>query len=708
VNGAPADPQTSDVTVRDLVSSLTALQALGMVMTESTGEDEVLDLAVSAVQSLSHGCRAEAVWLDGQWRAVECLRGRVRPRAGLEAEIADLDRAGGFVHWPDAAWAWAFPVSTRGGAFGYLVVRSPAQPPPHEWSLLQALARQTGVALANARLLARERATLAQIADEQTTLRRVAALVARAATPEEVFTAVATEAARVREADVSLMSRYHPDGTATVVGAWARSGPHPLPPGTRMEHGVNTLHSLVFDTGVPARIDDYGNDPGIGGSVAREVGVRSAVAVPIHIDGRLWGVIGMASTRAEPLPADTEAWLAGFTELVATAIAHAQSRVELRGVAEQQAALRRVATLVAEAASPAAVFAAVAAEAGGVLEADVVVLSRYEVDGAATVAGCWVRSDLDLSIPIGTRVELGGRNVHTLVFRSGRPARIDDYSDASGAAADLARVWGLRSVAAAPISVDGSLWGVISVASCRDESLPADTGERLVAFTDLVGTALANAEAQSALSASRARIVAAADATRQRIGRDLHDGAQQRLVSLALQARAARSAVPPEAAELAAHLDQLADGLTGAVEEVREIASGIHPTALMRGGLRRAIRMLVRRSGVPVRLDVDVDGRLPEPVELAGYYGVAEALTNAAKHAAATMIDVRVAVMAGVLHVDVRDDGRGGADLSRGSGLVGLADRVEALGGRITLHSPQGHGTSLSIALPIGTAATQD
>ena len=179
MNPAATDPRTTDVTVRDLVSSLTALQALAMVMTESTGEDEVLDLAVSAVQSLSHQCRAEAVWLDGGWRSVECLRGRVHPRAGREAEVADLDTAGGLLHWPEVAWTWAFPLASRGGASGYLIVGSPERPPQHEWLLLRTLAQQTGVALANARLVARERSTRVQVDDEQAALRRVAALVAR-------------------------------------------------------------------------------------------------------------------------------------------------------------------------------------------------------------------------------------------------------------------------------------------------------------------------------------------------------------------------------------------------------------------------------------------------------------------------------------------------------------------------------------------------
>jgi signal transduction histidine kinase len=207
--------------------------------------------------------------------------------------------------------------------------------------------------------------------------------------------------------------------------------------------------------------------------------------------------------------------------------------------------------------------------------------------------------------------------------------------------------------------------------------LPADTEARLAGFTELVGTALANAEAQAALTASRARIVAAADTTRRRIERDLHDGAQQRLVSLALQLRAAHAAVPAEAGELAAQLDDVAAGLTDVLDDLREIARGIHPAALAEGGLRPALKTLARRSAVPVRLAVGVDGRLPEPIEIAAYYVVAEALTNTAKHASATVADVQV---------------------TAGDGVT---DRVEALGGHITLHSPTGAGTTVEIALPL-------
>jgi signal transduction histidine kinase len=242
----------------------------------------------------------------------------------------------------------------------------------------------------------------------------------------------------------------------------------------------------------------------------------------------------------------------------------------------------------------------------------------------------------------------------------------------------------------------------MAVGSRRDR-LPQDTEQRLADFTELVATATANAESRAELTTSRARIVAAADQTRRRIERDLHDGAQQRLVSLALQLRTARAAVPPELDALAAELDELAAGATGALDEVREIARGIHPAILAEGGLRTALKTLARRSPIPVDLDMRAEGRLPEHVEVSAYYVVAEALTNAAKHARASAVTVAVEVDAAdaVLRVAVRDDGAGGADSTRGTGLVGLKDRVEALGGRIFLDSPRGAGTSLRVDLPL-------
>jgi signal transduction histidine kinase len=240
--------------------------------------------------------------------------------------------------------------------------------------------------------------------------------------------------------------------------------------------------------------------------------------------------------------------------------------------------------------------------------------------------------------------------------------------------------------------------------SWRQRLLPG-TEQRLAEFTELVATAIGNAEGRAELTASRARIVAAADQTRRRIERDLHDGAQQRLVSLALYLRAAQAAVPPELGELAAELERAVAAATGALEELREIARGIHPTILTEGGLRLALKTLARRSPIPVELEVGVDGRLPDHVEASAYYVVAEALTNVTKHAHAStvMVTAEADAARGVLRVSVRDDGTGGADFTRGTGLVGLKDRVEALGGRIFLYSPHGAGTSLQVELPLTT-----
>ena len=243
------------------------------------------------------------------------------------------------------------------------------------------------------------------------------------------------------------------------------------------------------------------------------------------------------------------------------------------------------------------------------------------------------------------------------------------------------------------------------VVASAGEPLPAGIEARLAGFTELVATAIANAEARAALAASRARIVATADATRRRIERDLHDGAQQRLVSLTLRLRAAQAALPRE---LGTQLDDAVAEAAGALGDLGEIARGIHPAILAERGLTPALKTLARRSPISVDLQVRVKERLPEPVEVSAYYVIAEALTNAAKHARAATVSVQVEVAADVLILEVRDDGAGGADFTHGTGLAGLKDRVEALGGRIFLDSPPGAGTSLRVELPLAatTAAS--
>ena len=420
--------------------------------------------------------------------------------------------------------------------------------------------------------------------------------------------------------------------------------------------------------------------------------------MPINVEGRLWGVMVAASTHGQPLPPGTEERLAGFTELVATAISNAEARGELRRVADEQAALRRVATLVAQGAPSSTVFDAVAREIGQLLPADATVLSRYDPDGYLTRVGVWSRPDVRL--PAGERSRLDGRNVSTLVFETAQAARLDNYGDDAGEAS----VWmaaGLRSAVGVPISVEGRLWGSVVVTSMSEEPLPADTETRLAGFTELVATAIANAHAHAELTASRARIVATADETRRRIERDLHDGAQQRLVTLALQLRAAQAAVPPQLDRLSAELDRVAIGLSSTLDELREFARGIHPALLVNGGLSSALKTLARRSSMHVKLDIRIQERLPEHVEVAAYYVISEALANAAKHAKASDVHVQVDATSGVLRLDVRDDGVGGADPARGSGLVGLRDRVEATGGTFRVISPRGEGTHLLVELPL-------
>ena len=591
------------------------------------------------------------------------------------------------------------PIRVEGRLWGAMVVAYTGEEllPADAEARLAGFIEMVAVAVANAQA----RTELRGFAEEQAALRRVATLVARGTSPEEVFGAVAEEVGRLLGMVQTNMLRYDADGVATIVGVYGKLGDAAaVSAGDRFQLGGRNATTLVFETGRPARIDSYASSSGALGAVSRAAGYRWSAGVPISVEGRLWGVIGVVSTREEPLPADAEARLAGFTELAATAIANAQARTELRGFAEEQAALRRVAMLVARAAPPKEVFTAVAEEAGRLLTVDYTVLSRYDADGLVTVIGGWARTDPGRPLRIGLRLKPEGRNIHALVFQTGQPTRIDDYGAASGAFADVARDWQYRSSAGVPISVEGRLWGVMIVGS-RAEPLPVDTEARLAGFTELVGTAIANADAQAALTASRARIVATADATRRRIERDLHDGAQQRLVTLALHLRQTQ-AVAPRVGQLAGRLDGAVTEVTEVLDELREIARGIHPAILTEGGLRPALRALARRCAMPVSLDIKIAERLPEAVEIAAYYVVSEALTNTVKHADASAVEVKVAVRDASLRIRVRDDGRGGADFARGSGLAGLKDRIEVLGGRISLHSRPGAGTILHIVIPLG------
>jgi signal transduction histidine kinase len=540
-------------------------------------------------------------------------------------------------------------------------------------------------------------ARLRQLADEQFALRRMATLVARATAPREVFAAVAGEVGRLLAVDFAVLVRDDPQDTLEVVGTWTRTGaPAPTPVGGRLPLGGRNVTTLVYQTGRPARID-YSDVSGVIGQVgSQDWGLRSSAGVPVSAESRVWGCIAVAFSRQERLPADTEARLASFTELVATAIANTESRAALARLAEEQAALRRVATLVARGAAPERVFAAVTEEYARLVPVDLAAMARYAPDDTQIYVATWGKA-VDL-IPIGSRWALDGQNVGAAIYKTGRPARVESQAGATGSLADLIRALGIHSGVATPIVVEGRLWGNIGAGSTLAEPLPPDAEARLASFTELVAMAIANADSRAELMASRARIVAAADETRRRIERDLHDGTQQPLVTLLLEVEAAQASAPPE---LEGDLSRIAEQVTDVLNQVREISRGIHPSILSELGLTRALKALARRSAVPVELDLRTRRRLPGQVEVAAYYAISEALANAAKHAHASAMYVELDASDTAVRLAIRDDGIGGADPARGSGLTGLRDRIEAVGGRLDVTSPEGSGTTLLIEIPV-------
>jgi signal transduction histidine kinase len=368
-------------------------------------------------------------------------------------------------------------------------------------------------------------------------------------------------------------------------------------------------------------------------------------------------------------------------------------------LAEQQAALRRVATLVARGTKPSDVYPAVMAELSRGLGADNVALLRYEADDALVLLA--TRDGKELAkMSIGERLSLRGENVAAMIRDSGAPARMDSFDGATGKTAARIRALGLLSAVGAPIVVDGRIWGALVVGSSQPEPLAPHTEARIGDFAELIATAISNAETRAELTASRARIVAAGDQARRRFERDLHDGAQQRVVSLGLELREIEASIPTESQELCERLAHVVAGLAGVSADLQEISRGIHPAILSKGGLGPAIKTLARRSAVPVDLDLHVDRRLPESVEVAAYYVVAEALTNVAKHAQASAVTI-CATVEDKLRLVITDDGVGGAVAGGGSGLIGLKDRVEALAGGLDVSSPAGSGTTLVVTIPL-------
>lgn len=366
-------------------------------------------------------------------------------------------------------------------------------------------------------------------------------------------------------------------------------------------------------------------------------------------------------------------------------------------IRKEQAALRRVATLVARNTEPAEVFSTVAVEVAHLLEADYWLIGRYESDSTLT---CLAANGPSLVSRIGEKLEIKGNNLPAIILRSGRSASIN-YDDASGPTAVFAREDGIQRAVGTPILVDDHIWGVMIAGWVQNKEVSTDTEERIAKFTELVASAIANAESHAELVASRARVVDASYETRRRIERDLHDGAQQQLVTLALKLRSLTSTIPIELEELLAGVVDFAADLESVIDELRELSRGIHPAALTRGGLGPALKTLARRAPIPVEVDVKVPSRPHERIEVAIYYIVAESLTNVAKHSQASVAKVNVAVHNGLINISIHDDGVGGANPSLGSGLIGLKDRINALGGTMSLISSRAVGTSIFVQFPL-------
>ncbi len=377
-----------------------------------------------------------------------------------------------------------------------------------------------------------------------------------------------------------------------------------------------------------------------------------------------------------------------------------ERRREANALAQQQAALRRVATLVARGAKPTDLYPVAVTELARGLACEHVTLIEFDADDRGVVL-----ASLDVPGPtkmkVGESLPLDGDNLSRRIRETGEPARIDDYQLVEGTIAARLRDMGLHSGVGAPITVDESTRGALIIGTAKPTPLPSETEARIGDFADLVATAIANAETRAELRASRARVVAAADQARRGIERDLHDGAQQRIVSLGLGLRTLEATIPPEQQAMHKQVDNLITGMADLYTELQELSRGIHPAILSKGGLGPALKTLARRSTVPVALHLDVDRRLPESIEVAAYYVVAEALTNAAKHSRAAGVSIRAGFDGSDLRLEIADDGVGGASPGTGSGLVGLKDRVDAVSGRLVVTSPPSGGTTVSARIPV-------
>jgi GAF domain-containing protein len=680
---APADVVLQAVAVH--ASRLAGVE-FGMVLrfVALDGSSEIVALA-GAPANFKLGLRASGSG-DGSVHRVW--------RTGRAARVNDLEAMSG--RWPRMASGFGFSTSAgvpillqEGELWGALIVAGREPMPAAIESHLADFAELASTAIS----AAQTRAQLRVLADEQAALRRVAELVAREAPADQVLEAVAVQASELAGVDFTTLLRFELDGSTEIVAL--HGAPGDVKVGMRAPGRGDGAVQRVWRTRRAARVDNLADMSGQWPQVAHGFGFSASAAVPVLLDKRLWGALVVVA-RDEPLPPAIEEHLTDFAELASTAISAAQARTELRVLAEEQTAFRRVAELVARGAALEEVFAAVANEASKLLGEIATALLRYDPgEVAVVVAACNSPAPVGLIIPCGSDTPAGE------VPRTDPAGRGD--SSAGTPLSDLARHIGGQTGVAVPVAVEGRIWGALT-ASTPGPPLPVATDERLAQFAELAAAAIANAENKAKLTVSRARVVATADETRRRVQRDLHDGAQQRLVHTLLALGIARDAAAAgrPTAEL---IDEAIHHADRANSELRDLVRGILPASLTHGGLRTAVESLV--SDMPVHIDVHVTApRLPLEIETTAYFVVAEALTNVVKHAHATRAIVEIRAEGLTLSIHVRDDGSGGADPDHGTGLTGLLDRVEARDGTLTITSPPTIGTTLHVTLPLAQLYT--
>jgi signal transduction histidine kinase len=537
----------------------------------------------------------------------------------------------------------------------------------------------------------RQLAELELLAEEQAALRRIATLVAEGATEAELGAAVTHEIGRLFGAQRANTMRWDGD-SIRIIGRWSTDTGPMETVGRVYPLGGDTISTRVVSTGAPARVDSAGDlQTDFAKERWAELGLQASIGAPILVDGEVWGVVMASRTEVDhPFPPGAEDRLRDFAALVAQAIVNAEARRETAALIAEQTALRRVAMLVAAGRPQTEVLAAVTSEAGPLFGAASVTLVRWEgVQDEVVVVTAWNHPD---AVPVepGSLYHPNPRGATLAVLETGIASRAEEWSPERGTC----------SVIAAPVIAAGSLLGALTASRPGSEPFPVGAEIRLRSFADLSSQSITNERAQAELRASRARIVHTADETRRRLERNLHDGAQQRLVSVSVALRLAAAALPASPEEARTLLKGATDELDEALEELRALARGLHPATLTKYGLGRALDALAGRSPLPVAVENEICERLAGPVEAALYYVASESLTNVVKYAQATNVTMRLRCAGDVAEIEVVDDGIGGADTTGGSGIRGLADRIEALDGRFGVDSPPGEGTRVWAEIP--------